>query len=58
MFLTAVNCIRDIKRAGPDKFWRVQQFLRFSMVRRGEREHGRYYKKIMMYVKFEVSVPI
>jgi len=38
VFLTAVNFLREFQKfgrpgGGPDKFWRVQQYLRFSWVR-------------------------
>jgi len=37
VFLTAVNFLREFTKfgrpgGGPDKFWRVQQYLRFSWV--------------------------
>ncbi|KAK2186457.1 hypothetical protein NP493_199g02066 [Ridgeia piscesae] len=54
MFLTAVNCIRGAPRVGPAKFWRVQQYLRFSWGFRGRKRHCyrigmRYIHKALVY---------
>lgn len=59
VFLTAVNFLREFQKfgrpgQGPDKFWRVQQYLRFAWKFRGRKRNCyrigiRYVHKALMY---------